>query len=323
MTASDRAAMSIIIIVPESLETVRKTMDHLRAQVGKARLELVFVAPSSQHVCVSGEDLPGFAGVSLVEVDTMRSAGQAKATGVQRANAALVAFAEDHSYPEPGWALALIEAYQGQVAAVGPELVNANPDSAVSWASMYADFGPTIEPVVGGQTERLPWHNSSYRRELLLAYSAELPFMLDVEGILHADLRRKGYALYLEPKARTHHLNISLVSSFFQEQFYGGRLFAASQAKYHNWSRWKRFLRIVSAPLVPWVRLRRALRDMVRSGRGRLFPRIAPLLILGLVFHASGEFFGYALGLGDALQQRFVLEFHRERHVKKREKANG
>ena len=169
--------------------------------------------------------------------------------------------------------------------------------------------------------ERLPWHNSSYRRDLLVPYGSELPVMLDIEGILHADLRRKGYALYLEPKARTHHLNISLVSSFIKEQFYGGRLFAASQVKHYRWSAGQRFARIAGAPLVPWLRLRRTIRDMVRSGRGRMFPQIAPLLFLGLVVHASGELFGYALGTGDALQQRLVLEFHRERHVVLGEKA--
>jgi hypothetical protein len=308
MTCSAQVAMSIIVVVPDTFETVRKTVSHLRAQSAKARIELVFVAPAIQSLCLPSAELHGFAGVCLVEIDAIQSVGHAKAAGIERASAPIVAFAEDHSYPEPGWAEALIEACQGRTGAAGPVLVNANPGSAVSWASMYLDFGPTIEPASGGEVDRLPWHNTSYRRDLLLAYDSELPVMLNVEGILHVDLKRKGFALYLEPDARTLHLNISLVPSFVREQFYGGRLFSATQVKHYRWSAMQRFVRVAGAPIVPLLRLRRSIRDVVRSGRGRLLLRIAPLMILGLVVHTVGELIGYVFGTGDALQQRIVLE---------------
>jgi hypothetical protein len=315
LTAIVSAAMSVVVVVPDTFETVRKTLDHLKAQSVQAQLELIFVAPSRQSVCLPYEELLGFAGVCLVEIDAIHSAGQAKAQGIQRASAPIVAFAEDHSYPEPGWAQALIKSYVESTVAVAPVLVNSNPDSAVSWASLYLDFGPTIEPAAGGHVERLPWHNTTYRRDVLLTYGPELAAMLDVEGILLADLKSKGYTLWLECKSRTRHLNVALVSSLVREQFYGGRLFAASQAQHYHWSWWQRFGRVVGAPIVPLVRLSRTVRDIDRSGRRRLLPRLLPLLILGLAVHASGELIGCALGMGDALQQRYVLEFHRERHL--------
>ena len=40
--------MSVVIVTPDSYETIRKTVEHLRAQTVKDRLEIVIVAPSAE-----------------------------------------------------------------------------------------------------------------------------------------------------------------------------------------------------------------------------------------------------------------------------------
>src|SRR5262249_35044767 len=97
------------------------------------------------------------------------SAGHA--AGVRRASAPIVALAENHSFPEPGWAAALIQAHRAAPsrAAVGPELGNANPERAVSWAYLFSYFGRWAEPAAAGIVEVLPGHNPSNKRDILLA----------------------------------------------------------------------------------------------------------------------------------------------------------
>lgn len=159
----------------------------------------------------------------------------------------------------------------------------------------------------------LPGRNSSYKRALLLEYGTELEAMLEMETILHWDLRAKGHQLYLEPAAKTYHQNITRLSPFLREQFYVGRVFAASRAR--RWSPCWRLLYIGGAPLIPPIRLWRILCELRRSGWARpLLPGILPALITGLVVSAVGEMIGYALGAGHASQRLCVLEFHRDQH---------
>ena len=54
------------------------------------------------------------------------------APGEHRSWRLVVAFGEEHCFPEPGWAQALIDAHREDYAAVGPAMHNANPDTIVS-----------------------------------------------------------------------------------------------------------------------------------------------------------------------------------------------
>ncbi|MFN2433451.1 MAG: hypothetical protein ABR599_11675 [Gemmatimonadota bacterium] len=104
------------------------------------------------------------------------------------ASAPVVAFGEDHSFPEPGWAEALLQAHRGPWAAVGPSIVNANPATAVSWATLLTSFGRWLELDASGPADAIAWHNSAYKREVLLGLGDELEPLLEVEGLLQAEL---------------------------------------------------------------------------------------------------------------------------------------
>src|SRR5205823_2114181 len=125
------------------------------------------------------------------------------------ASAPVVVFCEDHAFPEPGWAVALIDAHRGPYAAVGPVIVNANPRSLISDADCLIGYGPWLHPSPGGEMSHLPGHNSSYKRASLLEYGDRLPSMLEAETVLHWDLRARGLRLYLEPRARLAHTNFA------------------------------------------------------------------------------------------------------------------
>jgi Glycosyl transferase family 2 len=314
MTDKGGPTMSVIILTPDSYDTIRKTMNCLRAQTVRDQLEIIVVAPSTSGL--NGEpELKDFNRVRLVEVGPMNSTAVARAAGVREATAPVIALAEDHSYPEPQWAEALIAAHRGPWAAVGPAVGNANPQSALSWANLAIEYGPWLDPAPRGPMDHLPGHNSSYKRDLLLAYGSQLEAMLHAESVLHWNLRGQGHQLYLESSARTFHLNFSLALPTIPLRFFGGRLFAASRAQ--GWSGLRRFLYAAASPLIPLVRLRRILRDLHRAGR--LQPRILPLLILALAIDAAGEMIGYLLGSGQAMCKLTDMEFHRHRYQKRRE----
>jgi len=274
------------------------------------------VAPARAELEL-GEPLD-VAKVTVVEAGTVGSIGRANALGIRRATAPIVALAEDHSFPDPDWAEHLIRAHAGPWTAVGPAVRNANPRTAVSWADLFIGYGPWLEPVPAGEVEFLPGHNTSYRRETLLALGDRLDPMMETETLLHWELRAAGHRLYLEPAARIAHTNFSRWSSWVPAQYHNGRAFAG--ARRAGMTLWKRAGYVVGAPLIPLVRLAR----LARTARGvtlrRRFVRCFPALVIGLGIDGLGQLVGYALGPGSSPRRLARYEFHRARHLTPRDR---
>jgi hypothetical protein len=311
---AQQPAMSVVVITPDRFATISKTIRHLRAQKVCGSLEVVIVAPSAKELELDERAMAQFLRHKIVEVGPVSSTAKARAMGAHESSAAIVAFAEDHAFPAPGWAEALIKRHSEDWAAVGPVMTNANPRSITSWANLLIEYAQWLEPAEGGEREHLPGHNGSYKREALLAYGERLEAMLDAESVLHWDLRAKGHKLYLEPAARTFHQNFSTPAPSLALRFNGGRLFASSRAR--DWTTWRRALFTCAAPLIPLVRCLRITRELFRPGRPRrLLLRVLPALAVGLAFDGAGEMTGYAFGAGRAMAKLSDMEFHRERYL--------
>ncbi|NIQ79905.1 MAG: glycosyltransferase [Anaerolineae bacterium] len=313
MADSSLLALSVILAAPDRHETIRGTIKHLRSQTVSDMLEVVIVAPSEDALGDDDSELRAFRRYRVVEVGEISSIAQAYGAGIRQASAPVVVLAEDHSFPDDGWAGALIEAHKKPWAAVGPVVRNANPDSMVSWANFLISYAPWLDPAPSGVANQLPGHNSSYKRAVLLDYGPALEVMLEAETVLHWDLAAKGHQLYLEPAAKTSHVNFEVFSVWMREQYHSGRVFAAARSR--RWSFRRRFLYAGAGPLIPLVRIRRIVRELRRPGRPHhLIPAILPVLMLGLALSAAGETIGYVLGAGDAAHRIRKLECRRVRH---------
>ena len=120
-------SLSAIVLVPERVATVRRSLDALAAQDVRDRIELVFVSPAASLELP--EYLGEFWGWQHVQIARLDSTSEARAAGIRQARAPVVVLTEDHSFATPGWAAALIEAHHDDWAAVGPAMLNANPSS--------------------------------------------------------------------------------------------------------------------------------------------------------------------------------------------------
>jgi hypothetical protein len=93
---------------------------------------------------------------------------------VRAASAPIVVFCEDHAFPDPTWAEALIVAHRRPYAAVGPVVRNANPSTVISGADCLIGYGPWLEISQPCEPEHLPHATFSvivptYERPELLA----------------------------------------------------------------------------------------------------------------------------------------------------------
>jgi hypothetical protein len=315
--------LSVILYAADSLATVATTLSHLRAQTARDRIELALVGPAS--VC-GGFDPGGgadFAAVRIVEVAPGADAPVARAAAVRAAAAPIVALVEDHSFPEPEWAAALLAAHEGPWAAVGPVIGNANPATALSWANLFINYGPWVPPRPAGVARDLPGHNSSYKRARLLAYGAHLERAMERETLLHADLCTRGDQLYLEPRARTNHVNVSRWTSTVVDQYYGGRVFAGTRAA-AGWPVGRRVRHAARTPVRTAGWLAAILRAQTGVDRGApAWGRVLPGVVVGLGARAVGELVGYLAGPGRAAEALADFEFHRDRHLSARDRATS
>ena len=227
------------------------------------------------------------------------------------ARAPLVAFIEDHSYPEKSWAEKLMAAHhREEYAVVGPVVLNANPNNN-SWGCFLVFYSHWMWARPGEKVRHLPANQSCYRKDLLLAYGNRLPHMLDAESILHQDFLFNGYTIGQEGEAKIYHLNFSNLNSSMTEYFLSSRIFASERA-----SKWRFFRRLVytlGSPLLPLIRLPRILAD-VRQARLelRIFLNAMIPIVAILSAGAAGEMLGYAFGRGRAKELLFHFQEERD-----------
>lgn len=304
--------LSVIVPVPDRFETVATTVASLAAQDIRGEMELVFVTPVPE-LAVEPARRAGFGGTQVVVVSTdlWRSTARSRAAGIRAARAPLVALVEDHCFPTPGWAAALVRAHQQPWAGVGPVILNANPATTVSWANLAVEYGPWLAPRDRGPAAHIPGHNSSYKREVLLAYGDALDELMEAESVLQWDLQRRGHQVALEPDARSRHQNFARFLPSITLRFHGGRLFAANRAS--TWPVARRLLYAAGSPLLPFVRTSRAMRDLRRAAARRAGVATMATTFTLLVFDAIGECMGYVTGRGSSLERLTDLEFHRQR----------
>jgi hypothetical protein len=286
----------------------------LGRQTIRSRIEIVLLVPSRASLDQAAQNaLSAFGALRVVETGPMTSLPAARAAGVRAASAPIVVLTEDHCFPAPEWAEAMVRAHAGPWAAVGPVFEPPVPGDARARAACLMQYASWTHPARTGEVADLPGHNSSYKRDVLLAYGDRLPAMLVAESVLHWDLRRQGHRLWLEDGARVRHVYMTRRLPSFDESFYIARTFAGRRAS--RWSVPRRAAFALASPLVPVVRFARIVPRALDLGWGRALPRIVPALVPLLVVSAVGELIGCVFGVGTAEGRGVDLDTRRHRFV--------
>jgi hypothetical protein len=283
---------------------VERVVDCLLAQDEVGGMELVLAGPAAVEREVPDHVRERFAAITIVDADP-REMHEARARGMLAASAPVAVIGETHCYPQPGWARAILSA-AADWDAIGPQIENANPATGLSWANLTIDYGPFLRPA-GGESDVLPGQNAAVRTALLEPYRDELAQWMRMPYLWFRRLREEGARLFVEPAARSAHLNVTDRRAWLAERFGAGRTFATDRSM--AWSRRRRAVYMLGSPAIPVLRSRRALRDLRRAG-GPL--RAVPPLLTGLLASALGEAVGYAVGSNESLPSIFVTELDRE-----------
>lgn len=301
------------VVATDRFATIEDLVHSLAAQGRAAELELVVVCPSAAGLGPAPEPARALGAVRVVERPLL-PLGEARATGVRRAEARVVVVAETHAFPDPNWADALIRSHDAGWGAVMPGVWNANPATALSWAGFLVDYGRWAATGSGHEIDDLPSYHASFKREELLAFGPELGRLLEPGSGLGAELRKRGALGWHEPRATVGHLNVARPRAWAHERFLGGRLLGAERRA--RWSRARVLVYLAGSPLVPLVRLWRTRPAFTAAAAAGVLPRWSRIAtVAGCVAWGVGEAVGYAAGAGRSAARMLEYELHKQRYL--------
>jgi hypothetical protein len=305
--------ISAILPTADDFSGIRETVHALRAQTARQSIELVIVVPAA-NVTIPADEVEGFGAVKVVNGGPLKTSNISRVAGIRAATAPIVVMCEDHSFPEPGWAQAFIDAHKGNFAVVGPAIRNANPRTMLSWAGLLLEYGPWLEGPSRQEMPEVGGHNSSYKREQLIAFGDRLEEVFEAESLVQRELLEGGERILFEPSAVTNHLNFSRLSPSLGLRFNAGRSFAGHRVI--GWSMLRRIGFALGSPLIPVVRFVRIVRLIAQSQHYKfLLPQVLPALALYVLVDGVGEMAGYLTGPGDAPAFLGSIEFNRRRFM--------
>jgi hypothetical protein len=317
--ASKALTLTAVVVMPRGVEELAGSLARLDAQTCRDRIEVVLVhTPAHGHEIEAARfrHFRAFRTVTLAAVPTVAAAFAAAS---QVAAGDVVSLVEDHVLLDPGWAAAVLAAHDRPCAAVAPLMANANPATAISWANFLSSFHEAIGGGAAGPVPCGPGHNTSYKREVLLGYGAELQSLYQSERAFHYRLLRDGHAIWHSPDARLAHLNISRRRHALRHAVLGGALFGRYRSNGMGVA--ERLVRTAGVPLVPLVRLMRILGAVRRAPVGPLPHTAWAMLGLLLVGHAVGEALGYWNLAGEIEARYEFFELHRLECLRDEERA--
>lgn len=232
------AAMSVVVVGRDGYDTLRPILTCLSEQTRAAALQIIALLPQDEEVDLGNDVLSEFGSFCPVVIGPIGNRGVAAAKALPHVSAPIVAFTENHCFPDPTWAEQLIEAHKTHgCAGVAPAVLNANPEGELSWsayATGYAQFDVHYDARF---IDEMPLHNTSYKTEELQRRANRLEVLLADERRLQAEIRRDGGKFFFDPAIQTRHINEGTLSLGVRLNLINGRRYGTMRSKHMNIAR--------------------------------------------------------------------------------------
>jgi hypothetical protein len=304
--------ISIVFITAEQRLRAQHCLDAILRQPGLERAEvLLYDLAAGILPSLEGSANPA---VRVVPSDPHAGFHELHPQAVKAAKGDAIAFVDDHTVVCDGWLQALIQDFDEGYAGVGavPSFENSGGVTDILALMHYTGF----EGLSSRQlAPSLPPHNPAYRRDVLLGFGEALPDLLSCEMLLQQRIAEHGLKFLVDPAAGFVHLNIVSAYDLYQVSFLKDRAFSAARVRLSGWGMGRRLVQLAAAPLMPFIRLVKAVRHLRQADPAGLavLRRHLGVFLISQLYAGFGLGMGTVFGAGDADRRFTQYELNRLR----------
>lgn len=285
--ASAGARVSVVVASQDAEATIVECLGALErdARAGGVDLELIVADGSrdrSRELAAAA-----FPAARIVSRAPGTLVPELWSAGLQVARGEIVGVTTAHCVPVEGWLPAMIAALRLGYAGVGGAIECDPRAGLVDRAVYFTRYSAYMPPFAAREVADLPGDNAAYDAAALRRFPAYVagPFW---EPFLHAEMRRAGLRLRLDPLPAVRQVRSPAPLPFLRLRFAHGWHFGAVRAREESALRC--LGRALAFPLVPFVLLRRIFaRTRANPAARRELLRVVPLVWLFLAAFAAGE----------------------------------
>ena len=301
--ATDLPSVSVVIASGAGGEFLFKLLDSLADQVRDEGAETIVVDR------VGGPALDrlrrDYQWVKVVPVSTAPggprpSVPELRATGVENARGEVVAIIEEHCRAPRGWLRGIRESFLPDDAAIGGPILDDAWSRRRDWVVYFTEYHNYLPPWPDAPRSQLNGANTAYRRSFLMKHRDAMRrgyWEVEVHPLLEREGRLRGFQAL-----GVHHTGPFDFLYYLRQRFLLARVWGAMQRD--KVSPAKRLFYLVFAPLFPFLLFARIASRVRQSGKFfGAFASASPLLVPVTFAYVAGEWSGYALGFGNALEE--------------------
>jgi len=228
------------------------------------------------------------------------SVPELRCLGIQQSRAEVVAVIEEHCIAAPDWIQSILTEIQPGDAAVGGPVVDSKYQRIQDWVVYFSEYHNYLPPWQAGPRYLLNGVNIAYNRELLVKH-LDLLSQGYWEVVLHPALSGDGVFRAI-PGMKVYHRGPFEYRYYLEQRYLLSRVWGGTQRQ--NVNPIKRLGYLILAPIIPLLLLiRMANRVMKSKNYLSKFIFSLPLLVPVVIAYTVGEWTGYLVGKGDALQR--------------------
>ncbi len=291
-----RHNLSVVIASVNGLPMLEECLESIRTGSETKQLEVIVANRCGNGI---GTVLRlKYPWVRLIEAPERTTIPQLRAMAFQESSGDLVAVLEDHCIVESDWAQRMIEAQEGEYPVIGGSVENAARERLVDWAAFFCEYSQAMKPMPGGETDRIPGNNVSYKRWILENFQHDIEAGI-WDFVLHERIRNQHIPLYSVPSITVYHKMSRSLGWFITQKFHFARSYAGMRFVNSSWSR--RILYGGGTVLLPIMLTYRTVSCIWKKRRyHRELLLSLPALMLLILTWGLGEAIGYIFGTGSS-----------------------
>lgn len=220
--------------------------------------------------------------------------------GVEAAHSEIVVILEEHCRPPAGWLDAIVAQIAPDDAAIGGPIRDDAYDRTTDWCVYFSEYHNYLPPWENGDRYALNGANIAYRRSLVMKHRAALD-----EGywevVLHPKLAQEGRFRAVDAMG-VHHTGPFPYRYYLRQRYLLSRVWGGTQRAVVPAS--TRLIHLALGPVFPLLLFARVTsRVLERPQFIGKYVAALPLLVPAWFCYTIGEWLGYLLGPGRALQE--------------------